>query len=417
MVLNSLPGDRHEIARVALPADGSPTSLPAGQLIEEQPGQRELLVEVTAPSYGYAMIVAAAPAAALGMLSARHNQLENADLRITLDEHGEVASLYDKANGRELARPGAPLNQLVRYEDRPLDWDAWDIDSFYAQKAYPVREIVSWELVEQGPLRAAILITRRLGQSTIRQRICLWRDTRRVDFMTEVDWQERQSLLRALFPLDLNATLATCETQFGAVERPTHRNTSWEQARFEVCAHRWVDISEGGYGVALLNDGKYGHSFAGSTVGISLLKSAIFPDQLADAGQHRFTYSLYPHAGDWRAAQVVRRAYELNAPLRLLRADTVAAQVPAARSFLRTDSEHIMVETVKTADDGDGLIVRLYEAHNQRGMARLIFEQPIASAVETDLLERPLGALPVEGRVMKLNVRPFEIKTVRVRLG
>jgi alpha-mannosidase len=264
-----------------------------------------------------------------------------------------------------------------------------------------------------------------VGTSTITQRIRLGRGgapwARRVDFVTEVEWQERQTLLRALFPLNINATRATCEIQFGAVERPTHRNTSWDWARFEVCAHKWVDLSEGEYGVALLNDGKYGHSLHHNVLGLSLLKGGIHPDPDADRGRHRFTYSLLPHAGDWRAGQVVRRAYELNAPLVAHRTGTgVQLNAPTAgaqASFLSTPTEHIVVETLKAAQDGDGLIVRLYEAHNQRGQASLVFDRPIASAVETDLLEREIGEVAVEGRELRFEVKPFEIKTLRVRLA
>jgi alpha-mannosidase len=234
-------------------------------------------------------------------------------------------------------------------------------------------------------------------------------------------------LLRALFPLNLNATRATCEIQFGAVERPTHRNTSWDWARFEVCAHRWVDLSEGGYGVALLNDGKYGHSLSHNTLGLSLLKGAIAPAPDADIGMHRFTYSLLPHAGDWRAAEVTRRAYELNAPLRAVAtkdkrqktkddATNRSSSVLRPSSFVSTPTDHIVVETVKVAHEGDGLIVRLYEAHNQRGQATLMFGQPIGDAVEVDLLERPVGAVEVSGNQVRFQVRPFEVKTLRVRL-
>jgi alpha-mannosidase len=299
----------------------------------------------------------------------------------------------------------------VLYEDRPLNWEAWDIDAFYEEKPYPVHDIVDWRIVEQGPLRAAIEIVRRTGRSTIRQRISLAHNSRRIDFETEVDWHERQSLLRALFPLNINAIRATCEIQFGAVERPTHRNTSWDWARFEVCAHRWVDLSEGDYGVALLNNGKYGHSLHHNTLGLSLLKGSIHPDANADLGLHRFTYSLLPHAGDWRTGEVVRRAYELNAPL-FVSANQRPARAQA--SFLSTDCPHIVVETVKMAQDGDGLIVRLYEAHNQRGTASITFERPIAV---TDLHEREIGALAVEGNTLSFDVRPFEIKTLRVRLA
>jgi alpha-mannosidase len=342
--------------------------------------------------------------------------LENAELRLELDDNGEIARLYDKTVGREALLPGTPANQLVAYEDRPMQWDAWDIDIFYEEKPYAVREIIDWRVSESGPLRAAITLTRRLGTSTITQHICMWHDSRRIDFATEVDWRERQTLLRALFPLNINATRATCEIQFGAVERPTHRNTSWDWARFEVCAQRWVDLSEGDYGVALLNDGKYGHSLHHNTLGISLLKGAIFPDATADIGQHNFTYSLYPHQGDWRAAQVVRRAYELNAPLF---ARTLPHPIEHDAWFLApgTGAEHIVVETVKIADDGSGLIVRLYETHNQRGPASLRFARPVARAAETDLLERELGPVEVAGSEVRFSVRPFEVKTLRVQLG
>jgi alpha-mannosidase len=182
-------------------------------------------------------------------------------------------------------------------------------------------------------------------------------------------------------------------------------------ARFEVCAHRWVDLSESGYGVALLNNGKYGHSLRDTTLGISLLKAGIHPDPQADQGLHRFTYSLLPHVGSWQESQVVRRAYELNAPLR-----TVAALITGQSQFLQVSGDHVIVETIKVADDGDGLIVRLYEAHNQRGPVALTFGRPIASAVETNLLEQAIGPATVEGVTLHLSVRPYEVKTFRVRL-
>jgi alpha-mannosidase len=244
----------------------------------------------------------------------------------------------------------------------------------------------------------------------------MWHNRRRIDFVTWVDWQERQTLLRTLFPLQINANTATCEIQFGAIERPTHRNTSWQAARFEVCAHRWVDLGESGYGVALLNDGKYGHSFHHNVVGLSLLKGATFPDPDADRGSHQFTYSLLPHAGDWRAAQVVRRAYELNAPLSAIGAASAPAQ-PDSFSFLSTPTVHVVVETIKVAEDGNGLIVRLYEAHNQRGPVRLVFAQPVASAVEADLLEREIRPVETDGHEIRCHVRPFEVKTLRVWLS
>ncbi|HEU5101701.1 MAG TPA: glycoside hydrolase family 38 C-terminal domain-containing protein, partial [Roseiflexaceae bacterium] len=436
-IFNSLPWERREVARIELANDDSSAAFAgpdgaelASQIVEDGSGKRVALVEATVPSYGMTWVSAGAGKpgnASTGgsKLIAQHSKLENGELRLELDEHGEIASLYDLRYGYEAIAPGARANQLVIYEDRPLNWNAWDIDIFYEEKPYPLHEVADWQIVEHGPLRAAIAITRRVGQSTITQRICMWRDSRRIDFITEVDWQERQSLLRALFPINVNATRATCEIQFGAVERPTHRNTSWDWARFEVCAHRWVDLSEGGYGVALLNDGKYGHSLHHNTLGLSLLKGAIAPDPDADRGLHRFTYSLLPHAGDWRTGEVTRRAYELNAPLFTTKdqrpktkdAQPAGSLVLGPSSFVSSPTDHIVVETVKVAHDGDGLIVRLYEAHNQRGPAALVFGQPLASAVEVDLLEREIGAVDLRGSEVHFQVRPFEVKTLRIRFG
>jgi alpha-mannosidase len=420
-VFNSLSWDRHECVQIDLADSAEPPA--DAQVIEERPGERTMLVEATLPAYSYGRLAKATqpatrnPQQMPSSLAVGRSSLRNGELQLELDEHGEITSLYDQRHQRQVIAPGTTGNQLVIYEDRPLDWNAWDIDIFYEEKPYPVREILDWRVVEDGPLRAAIEITRKVGQSTIRQRMYMWRNSRRIDFSTEVDWQERQTLLRVLFPLDINATRATCEIQFGAVERPTHRNTSWDWARFEVCAHRWVDLSEGSYGVALLNDGKYGHSLNHNTLGLSLLKGAIAPDPDADRGMHRFTYSLLPHEGDWRTGQVVRRAYELNAPLFATKNQRPKTKdMGSPSSFVSTPTDHILVETVKVAQDNDGLIVRLYEAHNQRGSAALVFGQAVASAVEVDLLERETGPIEVDGNEVRFQVRPFEVKTLHVRL-
>ncbi|MGH2482529.1 MAG: glycoside hydrolase family 38 C-terminal domain-containing protein, partial [Ktedonobacteraceae bacterium] len=254
--------------------------------------------------------------------------------------------------------------------------------------------------------------------SRITQRISLWRDSRRIDFATEIDWHEHQILLKTAFPVAINAARATYEIQFGSIERPTHRNTSWDMARFEVCAQRWADLSEGGYGVSLLNDSKYGYDIHDNVMRLTLLKSAISPDPEADQGLHHFTYSLLPHQGDWRDAQTVRRAYELNVPALVAPGYLPEQQrEPLASSFLSTDCAHVVIDTVKPAEDGQGLIVRLYEAHNQRGNGTLTFATPLLSAEECNLLEEPSGEAQYQGNTLAFQVRPFEIKTFRVRLA
>jgi alpha-mannosidase len=349
--------------------------------------------------------------------------LQNEYYSLWIDAQGEISRLYDVRAERDVLAPGQTGNQLIAYEDRPLNFDAWDIDLFYEEKPYAVQAVTAIRIVEVGPVRATVEIVRPYISSRITQRISLWRSSPRIDIATEIDWHEHQTLLKAAFPLAINSSRATYEIQFGSVERPTHRNTSWDMARFETYAHRWVDLSEGGYGFSLLNDSKYGHDVHDNVVRLTLLKSGIYPDAHADEGLHRFTYSLLPHVGDWREAQSVRHGYELNVPVvcvagqrKSISTSLVSAKGIKSSSFIMVDCAHVIVETVKPAEDGDGLIVRLYEAHNQRGHGTLTFATSILSAQECNLLEKQINDVCCQGNSLSFQVKPFEIKTYRVRL-
>ena len=350
--------------------------------------------------------------------------LHNAYYDLIINAHGEIERLYDKRAERYVFVEGQTGNQLIAYEDRPLNFDAWDIDLFYEEKPYPLHDTPAIRIVEEGPVRVTVEVEHSYLASRTTQRISLWRASPRIDIATEIDWHQHQTVLKAVFPLAINSSRATYEIQFGSVERPTHRNTSWDMARFEVCAHRWADVSEGGYGVSLLNDSKYGHDCHDNILRLTLLKSGVFPDPDADQGIHRFTYSLLPHQGDWRDAQTVRRAYELNVPAFVVSnasVETTSERVAnvltiEAYSLVYTDCEHVVVETVKPAENGDGLVVRLYEAHNQRGHGTLTFATTIQAVQECNLLESALREVPHLENSFAFQVRPFEIKTFRVHL-
>ena len=380
--------------------------------------------------------------------------LENQYFSLRFNHYGEITSFTDKRvpGGRELLPVGSVANTFEAFDDRPQNFDAWDIDATYSEKRYPLygAEIgPEIELVENGPLRATMKIQRSLLSSSIHQYISVYRGEPRVDFVTRIDWHDQHVLLKVAFPLDLRARQATYETQYGVVERPTHRNTSWDQARFETPAHRFVDLSESNYGVSLLNDGCYGHDIRDNTLRLTLLRSATYPDPEADQGEHLVTYSLYPHIGDWRSGGTVQAAYKLNRPVTLVQARhgrDISAAPDAAGSdtgisntaessggsgaFLRATPENVVIETLKRKKDGDGYVVRLYESHGIRCVARIECQLPCAGVIECDLLERPLTAEgspayqewwasnvashehPVwEGSGWSCELRPFEIRS------
>ncbi|HEX2740004.1 MAG TPA: glycoside hydrolase family 38 C-terminal domain-containing protein, partial [Rubrobacter sp.] len=239
--------------------------------------------------------------------------------------------------------------------------------------------------------------------------------SRRVDVETEIEWHERQVLLRALFPVNVRSHEATFETMYGAQKRPTHGNTSWDSTRFEVSAHRYADLSEPGYGVALLNDGKYGHSATGNVLGLSLLRSPMYPDPLADEGDHHFTYSLFPHQGDWTEAGVVEEAFALNSPL-FTAEGTQDGPHPAESGLVSVEGVEVALGSLKMAEEGNGVILRLYEPHGARGECTLRFAHGVESAERVDLLEETESPVEVlEGKV-RLDVRPFEVVTLRLEL-
>jgi alpha-mannosidase len=421
VVWNSLSHRRTGVVEMDVPAGLTAVLDPHGSSgpVQRLEGGKALFL-ATAPACGYGVhrLVATEPDADRVPAEAGPRHLENECLRIGLDDHGLVTSVLDLSAGRQVLPSGARANLLQLHPDYPNFFDAWDIDAFYRDRVEDLTAVDAIEVVETGPVRAAVRVTRSFGRSSIAQTLRLTAGSPGLEVYNEVDWHEENRLLKVAFPLAVHSPRATFEIQYGHVERPTHINTSWEAARFEVCAHKWADYSEPGYGAALLNDGKYGYDIRGDVLRLSLLRSPNWPDPEADRGAHRFTYQLYPHAGDFRPAGVIDAGYDLNVPLRAVpsRPGGPADQGGSpSRSFLSVDAPNAVIEAVKRSDDGRGaLVVRLYESWGARGPVTLTAPWPVARAARTDLLEREEARVPSQGDQVAFELVPFQILTLRL---
>lgn len=334
------------------------------------------------------------------------------ELRINAD--GNITSLYDKCNKRQVMKSNSFGNLLQVFEDKPMDFDAWNLDIFYQEKSWEINDVTEIKLIENGPVRKAIQIKKKYCKSTIVQIIYLYSQINRIDFSTKIDWKEKQAFLKAAFPVEINSDKAVYDIQFGNVERPTHWNTSWDLAKFEVCAHKWADLSEGGYGIALLNDCKYGYDIKDSVMRISLIKSAIHPNPDADKEMHEFTYTLYPHAGNFKEAKVDQMAYRINCPVYSVLQKPHEGNLPEKISFLSIDQSNIFLDTIKKSEDGNEYIIRLYENHNQLTKVCCTSYQNITSIAECDLLENNISQVAMEGNKFEFLMKPFEIKTFKI---
>ena len=339
--------------------------------------------------------------------------MENARFRLTFDKDMMISSIYDKQEMREVIKAGARGNELRIYSDHPDKYDAWEWNDFSMEKMLVIDDLQSVETVEDG-VRAGVKITRRYLNSTLTQTIWMSDVSDRIDFETEVDWHERHQMLKAAFPVDISSPRATYEIQYGTTERPTHKNTSWDMAKFEVCAHRFADLSEGNYGVAMLNDCKYGHDIHDGVMTLSLLRGSTFPDPEADQGINRFTYSILPHAGQADILSLYREAYDLNSPMTALRATGNCDRIPSEFAYVQSNKENILCEVVKEAEDSTDTILRLFECNNSKTRATLTFGLPVKSVILCDMSENELTALPVTDNSVTLDFGPFEIHTLKI---
>jgi len=356
--------------------------------------------------------------------------LDNGVVRVVIDGRGLVTSLVEVAGGREVVAPGAAANLLQLHPDLPIEYDAWDIEEYYRRQVVDLVDVESIDVLDRGPLVARVAIARSFRSSTIRQVVEVRAGSARVDVVNDVDWHEHEQLLKVAVPVDVHCDEIRREIQFGHLRSPIHTNTSWDAARFEVCAHRWVDAAEPGFGVALLNDCKYGydvtrtrHAVDGrevptTTLRLTLLRGARYPDPEQDQGRHRFTYAILPHRGGFDEAGVVAEGYRLNTAVRWVPASRRAdeARSVTAPPVVAVSDPGVVVETVKAADDGSGdLIVRCYESWGRRTRCGVSVAGD-GELVVVDARERAaIGAAPVAGGEIEL--RPFQVLTLRLQIS
>jgi alpha-mannosidase len=442
ILFNSLSWPRTDVSEfeVQLPAptreievvdsDGKPVE---AQLlsIDADTHRAHFLLLARTPSLGYKTYYVR-PAKSAGpvhsLLKATGDSMENEFIHVKIDpQSGCMTSLFDKRSATEALAPaetetGGPRNStcgnlLQTFVDKPKQWDAWNIDADFEKQHWDLDKADEVTLVESGPLRSVIRVKNHFQNSTFIRDIILYAGVPRVDVKTQVEWHEKHILLKVAFPLSAHSDKATYEIPYGAVERPTTRNTPAEQAQFEVPAYRWADISDANHGLSLLNDCKYGYDAKGNVLRLSLLRSPEWPDPHADEGHHEFTYSLYPHAGSWKDALTIRRGYELNYKLIALTPGRHEGKLPAEHSFVQTKSDNIIVTAVKKAEDDQSLVVRFYEWAGKQGDVQIQLPAGASSASETNLMEKPLGPLSVASGTVEVPTKPYEIKTVKVQYG
>ncbi|MEO6804307.1 MAG: glycoside hydrolase family 38 C-terminal domain-containing protein, partial [Granulicella sp.] len=390
-----------------------------------------LLKPKSVPSVGYTVFhVVPGQQKVASDLSLHGFVMENSLLRVTLDpKTGCITSLYQKAARFESIVPGECGNMLQAFVDNARSMtqaaidnvrveDAWNIDKDYEKQGTNLTMIDSIQTIEHGPLREIIRVTRSWSKSKFVQDITLYAETPRVDVANDVDWHETHVLLKASFPLTATSPVATYEMPYGTIERPTTRNNSVESARFEVPALRWADMGDNEHGFSLINDSKYGYDAKGNVLRLSLLRAPLYPDPTSDRGRQQFSYSLYPHAGNWKQTDTVLQAYEFNYKLQASQVESHQGNLPATHSLVQLSPNNLVLTAMKKSEDGNSLILRFYEWAGTKTNAQITVPAGASEVVETDLMEHdlknPVAKVAIHGNQFSLTVDPFSINTVRV---
>jgi len=427
VVFNQLDFNRDDVVEVELPAGVEFIKLYDGEkevavqyLEDDSEAKKIIFTAQSIPAKGFKVFnfekIEAAAEVKENELKINSKEMENSFFKIKFDDNGNIDSIYDKKAAREVLQAGEKANVLAAFEDKPHNWDAWDINIYYQEKRWEVNDLEKVEVLEEGPVRATVKLTKKFLDSKIEQLVQVYSDLDRIDYDTTIDWKEEQVLLKAEFPVDIHSDKATYEIQYGNLERNTHSNTSWDKAQFEVVGHKWADISEDNYGVSLLNDCKYGYDIQGSTMRLTLLKSAKDPNEAADREVHNFKYSLYPHQGDWKKADTVKEAYKLNQPLFNRVLEKQEGKLEDNYSFIELTDENVILEVVKKAEDSNDIIIRVYEAYNRRTNTSIKVNRDLSKVCECDLHESEIEELEINENEFEFTIKPYEIKTFKLSL-
>lgn len=437
LVFNSLSWERDGVVRVTLPeklqgvakvVSDEGEEIPS-QVLKSEKGEILCFIANGVPSVGYRIYQIQEGKGDVHSTSLKVDEttLENRFFRITLHpKSGNTISIFDKLAKREVLAPSAQGNQLQLMEDIPAQWDAWNIG--YTGRRWELDKAQSIEITQNGPVMASLKVKKNyLGLSKAKrepttdfpssffsQEIILYEDIPRIDIKMNVDWWEDHVLLKVAFPVDVENDNATYEIPYAFVKRPTARNTDWEKARFEVPAIRWADLSDENYGVSLLNESKYGYDIKGNVMRLTLLRSPLWPDPMADRGKHQFSYSLYPHRGSWREADTVQRGYEFNCPLLVFFTDSHEGELPTSHSFFRASPSNIVLAAIKKAEDRESLVLRLYESEGEETDALVEFFRKPKKIYELDLMENRLNSVPFGKNSLSLKFGKSEIKTLEI---
>lgn len=373
-------------------------------------GKLEFIAE-NVPPMGYKVFKLCSEANEEDAVLADTSFLENKFLRAEFDENGQLTALINKKIGKNILLGKG--NRLSVSHDKPIHESAWNLENDYKMKMWYLDKAESVTLVEASPVKAVIREVYSFNKSTITQDITLSKDAETLIFDTTVDWHEEEKVLKAEFPLDIRSRIATFEIAHGALERPTYANNSYEKAMFEVCAHKWADLSQGDMGVSIINDCKYGYDIDKNVMRITLMRAPILPDATADKGISSFRYGVYIHENRWADANTVKEAFKENIPLRAVYVQNGEGS-KSEYSFITLSDERVMIDAVKTSQDESGIIMRFYETSAHTGDVTVTLPISDFKLIECNMMETEEKEIPVNGSSFTLTFHPFEVKTVKI---